>query len=369
MKRLFLIPVLLLALATAAQNSPPVVNLVPQSNTASRDNSALLPKIFAGWEMSGAPQLSTDPAAADPTNAAVLKEYGLQEFASATYTKAPGRKLTVKAIRFKDASGSYGAYTFYKLPQMLNERFGDQGASLNERVLFYRGNVLVQATFDKITVMSAAELRELAGDLPVASGPAANLPTLPTYLPKQSYVTNSAKYVLGPAGLQEIEAPLPANLVDFSRDAEVALGRYDSSAGAATMMLIAYPTPQIAADRLRAIEAAHPNTEGTTLDQFLSKRTGPIVAIVSGKIPSGEAKSLLASVNYDAQVTWNEPTSTSKKDNIGNLIIQNFLLIAIIFGFAIILGLVFGGFRLLMKRFFPERVFDRDLDIIQLHLK
>ncbi len=374
MKRLFAILAALLAVlltlpAGAQQKSVPIVSIAPQSSSNARADGALLPKVFAGWEMSGTSEISKDAAAADPTNGAALREYGLEEFASATYTKEPGRKLQVKAIRFRDASGAYGAFTFYKLPEMLNEKFGDQGASMNERVLFYHGNVLVQATFDRITVMSAAELRELADALPVAKGPAANLPTLPAYLPKQAYVTNSAKYVLGPAGLQQVEAPLSSDLVDFGRDAEVALGHYRTSAGTATMMLVAYPTPQIAAERLRAIEAAHPNTGGNTFDQFVSKRTGPIVAVISGKVPISEAKSLLASVNYDADVTWNQATSLNKKDNIGNLIMQNFLLIAIIFGFAIVMGFAFGGFRLLMKRWFPDRVFDRDLDIIRLNLK
>lgn len=373
MKRILAIPAallaILLALPAAAQKSPPVVSIGQFPSSAAAENAALLPKIFAGWGMTGNPVISRDPATADPINAAVLKEYGLSDYEAADYSRPGGRKLTAKAIRFKDASGAYGAFTFYKLPEMLNEKFGDQGSSLNEHVLFYRGNILVQAVFDKITVMSAAELRELAGDLPAATGPAANLPTLPTYLPKQSYVTNSAKYVVGPAALAGIQSPLTPDLVDFNRDAEVVLGKYNTSAGTATLMVISYPTPQIAADRLRAIEAAHPSTDGGGADQFMTKRTGPMLVLVSGKVSAGEGKSLLASVNYDPTVTWNERTSLSKKDNIGNLIINNFLLIAIIFGFAIVLGIAFGAFRLLIKRLFPDRVFDRDLEIIRLNLK
>ena len=133
-------------------------------------------------------------------------------------------------------------------------------------------------------------------------------------------------------------------------------------------MLISYPTPQIAAERLRAIESSHPASDSAP-SQFMAKRTGPMVVVVAGKISQGEAKSLLASVNYDAQVTWNQRTSFSKKDNIGNLIINDFLLIGIIFLFAIVLGIAFGGVRILVKRLFPYRVFDRDIDIIQLHLK
>ncbi len=374
MKRLFISFVLwaaVLTLPAPAQKSAPVVTIesghAAQTGKPAPADNSLLPKIFAGWQMSGSPEISKDPATADPTNAAVLKEYGFRDFASATYVRLGGRKLAVKAARFADATGAYGAFTFYKFPEMLNVEIGDQGSSANEHVLFYKGNVLVQAVLDQITGMSAAELRELADDLPRPPGPTASLPTLPTYLPKQSYVKNSAKYILGPVALASEHSPLPADMVNFGLDAEVMLGDYSSSAGTATLMLISYPTPQIAAERLRAIESIHPASDAAR--EFMAKRTGPIVAVVSGRISDGEAKSLLASVNYDAQVTWNQPTSLNKKDNIGNLIINNFLLIAIIFGFAILLGVAFGGVRILVKRFFPDRVFDRDMDIIQLHLR
>ena len=177
-----------------------------------------------------------------------MKEYGFTDSEGATYTRDDGRKLKIKAARFQDASGAYGAFTFYKMPQMLNEKIGDQGSSLNERVLFYRGNILVDAVFQQLSAMSAAELRELAGDLPLATGSTQGLPGLPAYLPSQSYMKNSAKYVLGPTGLEKLDAPLPSQLVDFGAGAEIVLGKYASSGGEATLMLISYPTPQIAGD-------------------------------------------------------------------------------------------------------------------------
>src|SRR5437763_16210331 len=119
----------------------------------------ILPNQFAGREIAGSPHASKDPALADPVNAALLKDYAFTDFESAAYTH-DNRKLTVKAARFADTSGAYGAFTYYKMPQMLNEKIGDQGASLNERVLFYRGSILVEAVFEKLTAMSAADLQE-----------------------------------------------------------------------------------------------------------------------------------------------------------------------------------------------------------------
>src|SRR5207249_10270076 len=60
------------------------------------------------------------------------------------------------------------------------------------------------------------------------SGSTRNLPGLPAYLPKAGYVKNTAKYVIGPIGLEKVDAPFPAQLVDFNAGAEVVLGTYQT---------------------------------------------------------------------------------------------------------------------------------------------
>ena len=308
-------------------------------------------------------------------NAALLKEYGLTDFESGTYTRDDGRKVALKAIRFADASGAYGAFTYYKLPQMLKESIPDQGSSLNERVLFYRGNILVDAVFEKLSAMSAASLRELSQALPSPAGNAGNLPSLPAYLPKSGYVKNTAKYVMGPVGLEKISAPLSAPLVDFNSSAEVALGTYQTSGGVATLMLIAYPTPQLAAEHLRRIDAANqsnaqPGSPIAIAGPIFDKRTGPLVVIATGAVSQAEARSLLSAVNYEADVTWNENTYQNKKNNLANLLLNVFLLCGILIVFAGVAGLAFGGIRIFFNRILPERVLHREVetDFISLNL-
>jgi len=329
---------------------------------------AILPQAFGGWHLVRAAQSSSDPESADPTNGGLLKEYGFTDFEGGTYSRDDGRTVTIKAARFQDASGAYGTFTFYKMPQMLNEKIGDQGASLNERVLFYRGNILIDAVFKRLSAMSAAELRELAAALPRPGGSTANLPGLPAYLPKQSYIKNTAKYVVGPLALDATGAPLPAKFVDFNKGAEVVLGGYDVSGAHATLMLISYPTPQIAATQLKQIESAQQSHELDTI--VTAKRTGPILVLASGPISPGDAKSLVADVNYDADVTWNENTYFTRRDNAANLIVGVILLAAIVCGLSIVAGIAFGGFRLAIKRLLPGKVFDRpeEIEFISLHL-
>jgi hypothetical protein len=337
--------------------------------------ASALPQQFGGWRISAAAQTSADPAVADPVNAAVLKEYGFTGLESATYIRDDGRKLTLKAATFTDASGAYGAFTFYQTPVMQTEKIGDGAASINERVLFHRGNVLVDAVFQKLSAMSAAELRELADNLPIPSGNTRNLPALPGSLPPQSQVKNSAKYVLGPDTLRKVNAPLSADLVDFNAGAEVVVGTYNSSGGEATLMLISYPTPQIAADRLRRIDAARQNAQlspgsSTLPSPMFDKRTGPIVVIAAGPLSQAEGKSLLASVNYDANVTWNENTYFTKRDNIANLLVNVIILAFIIMGLALVAGVAFGGIRIMARKLFPEQILERggDREFIALRL-
>jgi hypothetical protein len=324
----------------------------------------ILPKQFAGWQIQGAVQASKDAAAADPTNAALLKEYGLTDFESATYKSEDGRTLKIRAARFTDASGAFGAYSFYLQPEMAREEIGDQGASLNQRVLFYRGHIVVEAVFSKLSVMSAAGLRELAGVLPRPSGNAGNLPPILAFMPHHGYQTNTEKYAEGPLGLGAISAPLPGELVDFGASPEVVLGQYSTPGGEATLMLIEYPTPAVAAEHLRRIDAAHhaaqPQAGVAAIENigpFFDKRTGPIVAIAAGPLSQSDAQTLLGAVNWDVSVTWNENTYFDKKNNIANLLVNIILLCIIVGAISLAAGLAFGGARVLLRRYFPGPVF------------
>jgi hypothetical protein len=327
---------------------------------------AILPKSFNGWQQDAATARSgADPVLADAAEAPVLKEYGFSDAELATYSRED-RVMKVKAARFKDASGAFGAFTFYQQPQMQTEKIGDEGASNNLHILFYRGNVLVEVLLDRLTAMSAADLRAMANAIPTAHGNLAVPPGLPGYLPHRGFIGHTQRYIVGPLAMEHLGVPVPPALVDFEMNPELVMGQYRSSWGTGNLLLISYPTPRIAMDRLQAVQSA--SLPG---GPFYFKRTGPILAIANGNIPQDEAQSLLASVNYDANVTQTQPTHENPKDNLGNLIVGVFVLIGFIGVLALILGFAFGGARVLAKKIFPNRVFDRpeDVEIIRLNLE
>lgn len=352
--------------AICLQFIPAVLLLATLASAQSKTSTGPLPQTFSGWRIdSKSVNASKDPAAADATDAPVLKEYGFTDLESAAYSRN-GRKMQIKAARFSDATGAFGAFTYYVQPQMQLEKIGDRGASSNTRILFFKGNILVEATIEHLSAMSGADLRSLAEALPRLTRENGKLPTLPASLPSQSLQRNTSRYVIGPEALARLGVPIPAQLIDFSKSPEVAIGKYRTSQGEASMTLVGYPTPQIARERMDAMQAA-----GLSGGPFYFKRTGPYVVAVNGNIPADEAQSLLASVNYDADVMPLQPTKPKPGEDRAGFVFALVMLCVIAVLAALVFGFVFGGIRILANRMFPNRFFSRpeSVEIIRLDLR
>jgi hypothetical protein len=342
----------------------------------------LLPTDFAGWTLSAPVQESASPEAADAANASVLKEYGFQQFASAHYANGDN-KLSVRAIRFQDASGAYGAFTFFRRPGSIEEQIGRTAAWDGSHVLFWNGATLVDATLDHVSPMTASELRELAKDLPQPPSSANVAPPLPGYLPRQDLEAGLTHYSLGPEAYARSGGVLPVALVDFgSTSAEAVTANYSNREGSGQLTLLIYPTPQLASARLRVIDAflKAGNTQAawpqalaeSSSGSLLTRRSGPIVAVVSGSLPAATAHKLLNQINYQADVVWNNPSGyVSEGSKVARLILGIFALTGILGGAAILLGLFLGGGRAIYRiiRGKPASAFREETEFIRLNLE
>src|ERR1035437_10526129 len=110
---------------------------------------ALLPEVFAGWVSATPPEKTIDAAKADPASVEALKEYGFTDSATATY-KRSGETLTLRALRFEDASGAYGAYSFHRQNNWPKEEIGTGATSNHNRVLFWLRNTVVDEKFQSV---------------------------------------------------------------------------------------------------------------------------------------------------------------------------------------------------------------------------
>lgn len=319
----------------------------------------LLPDSFAGWIADGKPKAIADAAQADPANAEALKEYDFTNGSLASY-KRSGETLSLRALRFQDASGAYGAYTFYRQNGWPKEEIGTGAASNHNRVLFWVGNTVVDANFSRLSPMSAAELRELAGLLPAVNGPRAMAPPILGDLPKDSLDEQTTHYALGPASYSGAGGVLPAELVGFDRGAETVTANYSLRSNAATLTIIDYPTPQMAAaqetkirDYIKAGSKAQPawpkplqESDAASLEV---RRSGPLVAIVSGDAIPDESHKLLAMVNYESEITSIPQPTESEVAKTGKLLFGIVTLVIVGASAAILLGFFLGGGRALYR--------------------
>jgi hypothetical protein len=320
---------------------------------------ALLPDAFAGWVSAESPKKLTDVAQADPANAAVLKEYDFSDAVTADY-KRSGETLSLRALRFHDASGAYGAYSFYRQSGWPKEKIGTGGTSNHNRVLFWVGNTVVDANFSRIGPMSGSELRELAGQLPLPEGSRALAPPILANLPQASLDGQTTHYAVGPAGYAGAGGVLPPELVGFDRGAETATANYTLRSGVATLTIIDYPTPQMAAamepkirDYIKAGKGAQPAWPKPLVDSDLAslevRRSGPLVAIVSGDAIPDESHKLLATVHFESELMSIPQPTESEVAKTGRLLLGIATLVGIGSFAAILLGFFLGGFRALYR--------------------
>ncbi|HXR38920.1 MAG TPA: DUF6599 family protein [Terracidiphilus sp.] len=319
----------------------------------------LLPDSFAGWEAAEPAKKLTDPAQVDPAAADALKEYDFSDGMLASY-KRSGETLTLRALRFHDTSGAYGAYSFYRQNGWPKEDIGAGATSNHNRVLFWRGTTVVDANFSRIGPMSGAELRELAGQLPLPGGPRATPPPILANLPKGSLDPQTTHYALGPAGYAGSGGVLPPELVGFDRGAEAVTATYSLRSGPATLTIIDYPTPQMAAAQENSIRAyikagrqAQPAWPKPLQDSDLAslevRRSGPLVALVSGDAVPDESHKLLAMVHYEVDLTSIPQPGESEVAKTGRLLLGIFTLCLIGASAAILLGFFLGGGRALYR--------------------
>jgi hypothetical protein len=326
-------------------------------------NAPIIPSAFAGWVTDSPVKPITDPAQADPANATALKEYGFTDGAAADYSRQ-GQTIKLKAFRFSDASGAYGAYTLYRQSGWPKENIGTGAASDHNRILFWIGNVFVDAQVSRVSAMTASEFRELAANISQPSGNKLLAPPILATLPQTNIDGQTTHYALGPAGYAASGGVLPPDLIGFDHGAETATASYKLTSGPATLTIINYPTPQMAVAAEHAISAyikagntpQHPFTkplQDSNPAAIEVKRTGPLVAVVSGDPIQDDAHRLLASVYYEAEMSAEaahglQPMQASVQKT-AQLLIGIISLVAVMFSASLLLALFLGGGRALYR--------------------
>jgi hypothetical protein len=345
---------------SAAPQSPGSAKqeVAPPAKTAavaSRPNAPLLPPSFAGWEATTQASPATDATQIDSASAAALREYGFTDGVTNDYSR-DGQTLKLKALRFVDASGAYGAYSFYRHSGWPKAEIGAGAASDNNRVLFWKGNIVVDALFPRITAMSGSEMRSLADTLPLPAGNKSLAPPILSSLPQKNLDGQTTHYAFGTAGYTGSGGVLPPDLVGFDKGAEVVTATYSLGSGPATLTLINYPTPQMAAAQEKAISdylktgnsPQHPFTkplQDSNPTVLEARRSGPLVVVVSGDPIQDDSRKLIGLVHYEADTSSIPGGFVNPVQNFARLIVGIIVLVVVMFIAAIFVAAFLGGGR------------------------
>jgi hypothetical protein len=240
----------------------------------------------------------------------------------------------------------------------------------NERALALVGNVVLDIRGTTLPKLDA-QLKSLVGEVAkrAQTGP---LPWIGGRLPTDDMVLRSDHYILGPVALNQFFPLGEDDWLGFSHGAEAETAKYQVGDKEATLLLADFPTPQIASDELSRlakkfdVNDSHPGASAP----LYAKRTVTMLEIVLGAPNEASANALLGQIQSGTQVTWSEPTFQFKEPSIEMMIVGSIIGTGVICGFTIIAGLAFGGFRLVVKRALPNKVFDRtdQIQVLQLGL-
>jgi hypothetical protein len=326
----------------------------------------VLPEQFAGWK--GFP--SAQPTITVPLP--VQQELGAGRPEVIDYLNGRKRIHTVLQ-KYKDPSSAYAAYTLQLRPGMQSSDIRSLSAVASDRALMLIGNFVLDVEGAKS--ISTADLQTLGKGVE-GHADHSPLPPIRAYLPEEGLVQGTQRYALGPAGfaaalasLNEFKyAPITPE-IGFATGAEAVLSSYQvSPSKTLDLVIVEYPTPQLAEQRLRHIEsllAANPALAGTSVERKASQ-----LSLVFAPASAQDAAKLRAAIKYQTEVTWNEPSQTLT-DPPWVVVLKGIFVGTFAFcGIAIVLGIAFGGVRVLTKRLFPGKVFDRpeDIEVLQLGL-
>jgi hypothetical protein len=336
-----------------------------------KDLTGVFPDKFGRWT---ARTPAAGVAAAAGVFAQVDTEAGLREARARQYGNGV-QTVTVKLSQYRDPTGAYEAYTARLTMDTLPSTVGVLSGVTQDRLILLAGDILmeVQSPRDPTTT----ELQELAKFVRAKSdqGP---LPPIRTFLP-EGLSDGTQRYAMGPqgflAGLDSLhhgEYGLLAPEIGFSNSAEVMMAEYRKGKESAVLLLVAYPTQQVAEQQLRHLLTVAPGAIASTgkAGELRMERKGSLLMAVLGATSSTYAENLGKAVGYETQVTWNEGKHALTDPPWVIVLSRIFMATGVFLVVAIVLGVAFGGLRVLTKRLFPGKVFDRpkDIEVLQLGL-
>jgi hypothetical protein len=269
----------------------------------------------------------------------------------------PEGRVRLSLYEMTDPSAAYGLYALERdihQPGFQALPLGTEGFRVSNRTFFWQSRyaVRLEGTASAVDTFGRTVSENIFGQ--------SRKPPVCNHLPPENLVRGSEKYFVESTSISQ-EVQLDAEKLGFDDSVEVATAEYDVNGNAAQLVLLMYPTQQIAKKYADQWDSISPD------ESAFRKRAVRLLGIVQGTRDPEVAKAILDGVNLESQVTWNEePADLS----LPEVILTIFTFIGVALAFTIVVGVGYGGLRLFVKARYPNQVFDRpeDMEIIQLKL-
>ncbi len=266
---------------------------------------------------------------------ALYQEYGFQAGEQAQYS-SDGKRFTVSAWQLHDSTGAVALFEALRPAAAAPSKLSDLLAKTPNGAVTAYANYVFQFAGP---VPEQKDLELLYAQLPKLDQ--APLPPLTGNLPPSGLIPNSERYILGPVSLARFEPRIAPSLAAFHLGSEAQLARYRTPKGDLTLAIFSYPTPNMARER----QAEFLKVPGT-----LASRSGPLVGVIVQPPDPDAAEGLLAGVRYEGHLTLNEKVPVNEVPALARLILNIFTLSGILIALSIIVGIGFGGFRVLRRK-------------------
>ncbi len=337
-----------------------VCSLALLSATPSHAQKTILPKQFGAW---------TQTKCDAPPSLPLASEAGQRKREVCSYSSG-NSSVGITLGLFRDPSSAYEIYTSRLRAGMTRTKLGQSAAFDKAGVMIQEGSLVLESSAN----ISREDLGLLVQAVE-ASSEKSPLPPIRMYLPTEGRLLGSERYALGPEALKSALSEAGQTdteglvKVGFNDGGEAMLARYSQPGkGTGVLLLLEYPTPNVAEQQIHRLGEILPPSAKTGEKSILRK--GSLLSIVLSPSSPEFAARLRDAANYETQVTWNEASQVATDPPITSTLVKIIMATGVFMVAAIVLGIAFGGVRIITKRLFPGKVFDRpnQMEVLQLGL-
>ena len=297
-------------------------------------------KLGNDWRASSPSRKLVADKILETADAKILMEYGLQSVTDRQYSNGKA-KLTIEAFEMKYVSGAYGLWTIHR-----------ETLTASQKEIF-NGRFVIRFSGSDQTIAES-----VAAQMQTTLTSASEVPLLPTYLPEQSKIANSEKYLVGPEAFARIAAISDLkDAIDFTGGTHAAVADYNNGNGKMSIVLIEFQSPQFATDGLAKIQAHFNSLNQDEQNKRILRRVGNYAVEAVNVSDPKAAEEILKQVKYMVRVHWEgknssaipipfrppDPAVLREAIQTGQFIVATFYWIGFLLVGAVLTGISFGG--------------------------